>query len=182
MIPKVICIGVIGSGLILCSEYWVNTGHLKHIAVWATLIVRCSCYKKFTHFIGCTHDTLFEGPKCSSMGSPAVRGLSVKLSPNPCSHSSLVRWIPALSAGGSPTCACKIFECTHLKFTVSGQSKQRNESTSIHARAQCSPASAGLGQAPSTLYYINISGTSLIQTPLGTKLCTESVMMVISYK
>jgi len=34
-----------------------------------------------------------KGPSTAAMGSPAVHGLSVKLSPCPCSHSSLVRWI-----------------------------------------------------------------------------------------
>ena len=37
----------------------------------------------------------------------------------------------------------EIFECAHLKFTVSGQSKQ----ASIHTRAQCSHASVGLAQS-----------------------------------
>ena len=39
----------------------------------------------------------------------------------------------------------EIFECTHLKFTVSGQSKQTSIDT--HTRVQCSHASVGLAQA-----------------------------------
>ena len=39
----------------------------------------------------------------------------------------------------------EIFECAHLKFTVSGRSKQASKHT--HARAQCSHASVGLAQA-----------------------------------
>ena len=38
----------------------------------------------------------------------------------------------------------EIFECTHLKFTVSGRSKQASKHT--HTRAQCSHASVGLAQ------------------------------------
>ena len=39
----------------------------------------------------------------------------------------------------------EIFECAHLKFTVSGRSKQTNKHT--HTSAQCSHASVGLTQA-----------------------------------
>ena len=39
----------------------------------------------------------------------------------------------------------EIFEYAHLKFTVSGRSKQASKHT--HARAQCSHASVGLAQA-----------------------------------
>ena len=39
----------------------------------------------------------------------------------------------------------EIFENTHLKFTVSGQSKQASIDTHMHA--QCSHASVGLAQA-----------------------------------
>ena len=39
----------------------------------------------------------------------------------------------------------EIFEWAHLKFTVSGRSKQT--STDTHTRAQCSHASVGLAQA-----------------------------------
>ena len=39
----------------------------------------------------------------------------------------------------------EIFECAHLKFTVSGQSKQAHKHT--HTRAQCCHASVGLAQA-----------------------------------
>ena len=37
---------------------------------------------------------------------------------------------------------CKTFECTHLKFTVSGQSMNPT-----HAQVQCSPASVGVTQS-----------------------------------
>ena len=39
----------------------------------------------------------------------------------------------------------EIFECAHLKFTVSGQTIDRY--IDVHARAQCSHASVGLAQA-----------------------------------
>ena len=39
----------------------------------------------------------------------------------------------------------EIFECAHLKFTVSGRAKQASIDT--HTRAQCSHASMGLTQA-----------------------------------
>ena len=39
----------------------------------------------------------------------------------------------------------EIFECPHLKFSVSGWSKQTN--IDIHMRAQCSHTSVGLTQA-----------------------------------
>ena len=37
----------------------------------------------------------------------------------------------------------EMFECAHLKFTVSGRSKAKH----THTRAQCSHASVGLAQA-----------------------------------
>ena len=42
----------------------------------------------------------------------------------------------------------EIFECAHLKFMVSGRSKQASKQASIdtHMRAQCSHASVGLAQ------------------------------------
>ena len=49
----------------------------------------------------------------------------------------------------------KVFECTHLKFMVSGWSKQTNRHT--HTCAQCSHTSMGLAQARSNywcIYYI----------------------------
>ena len=39
----------------------------------------------------------------------------------------------------------KIFDCAHLRFTVSGRCKQTNKHT--HTHAQCSHASVGLAQA-----------------------------------
>ena len=49
----------------------------------------------------------------------------------------------------------EIFECAHLKFTVSGRSKQTSVDT--HMRVQWSHASVGLTQAhsgsPQLLYY-----------------------------
>ena len=43
----------------------------------------------------------------------------------------------------------EIFECAHLKFTVSGRYKQTNQQASIdtHTLPQCSHASVGLAQA-----------------------------------
>ena len=43
----------------------------------------------------------------------------------------------------------EIFECAHLKFTVSGRSKQASKQASKHTHtcAQCSHASVGLAQA-----------------------------------
>ena len=72
---------------------------------------------------------------------------------------------------------CKIFECTHLKFTVRDQSKRENKNT--RSQVQCSPTSVGLAQAcpnygKALLTGIPVSGPgfSLAMTRVGGDLAT----------
>ena len=48
----------------------------------------------------------------------------------------------------------EIFECAHLKFMISGQSKQASKST--HTHVQCGDASVGFTQACPN-YYTDIT-------------------------
>ena len=75
--------------------------------------------------------------------------------------------------------ATPIFECAHLKFTVSGQSKSTNKHT--HTRAQCSHASVGLTQArpnkPSYLYRLS---DSLMDTYLCRNSCLPLMLNTLA--
>ena len=66
----------------------------------------------------------------------------------------------------------EIFECTHLKFTVSVRSKQTNKPTSIdtHMRAQCSHASACRARSGSPQLHVETLISYLcMQFQLGSK-------------
>ena len=64
----------------------------------------------------------------------ALTSVIFTLGPRHCTLTVALHW-------PSHASRCEIFECAHLKFTVSGQS------IDTHMRVQCSRASVGLAQA-----------------------------------
>ena len=71
-----------------------------------------------------------------------------------------------------------MFECPHLKFRVSGRSKQTNKPTSMYTHAQCNLASVGLTQAHPDNYFCNTLALIRMNQKLFSTVFEEIRMML----